>query len=112
MLKIIGVIFLVAAVMIVVFMPRQSSIDDLWHKDKSELKEAETFGTISRYDSQIAEVQRILKNAGFNPGPIDGIMGGRTKEAIRRFQKAKGLKPTGKIDSVTQLALEREKRYS
>ena len=40
---------------------------------------------------RIMMVQRALKNAGFNPGPIDGIIGSKTKSAMRRFQKARGL---------------------
>jgi peptidoglycan hydrolase-like protein with peptidoglycan-binding domain len=54
-------------------------------------------------------VQEILKDAGFEPGPVDGIMDGQTRSAIKAFQKAKSLKPTGKIDSTTLVALNREK---
>ncbi len=46
-------------------------------------------------------VQIALKNAGYNPGRIDGHMGKQTKEAIRAFQKANNLKETGKADKET-----------
>jgi hypothetical protein len=39
----------------------------------------------------IASVQKALKKAGFDPGPIDGIIGKLTMEAVRSFQKEKGL---------------------
>jgi len=39
----------------------------------------------------ITRIQRALKKAGFNPGPIDGVIGSQTKAAITAFQKAKGL---------------------
>ncbi len=39
----------------------------------------------------VMNVQRALADAGFNPGPIDGIMGPRTRAALHRFQKANGL---------------------
>ena len=39
----------------------------------------------------ILDVQRALKERGFNPGPIDGIYGPKTKAAVRKFQKANGL---------------------
>lgn len=42
-------------------------------------------------------VQAALKNAGFNPGKPDGKDGPKTLEAIRKFQKAMGLKPDGRI---------------
>ncbi len=39
----------------------------------------------------VLDVQKALKENGFNPGPIDGIYGPRTKAALRKFQKANGL---------------------
>ncbi len=39
----------------------------------------------------IKSVQKALKGAGFNPGPIDGIMGWRTKSALHKYQKTNGL---------------------
>jgi hypothetical protein len=40
-------------------------------------------------------MQQMLKDAGFNPGPIDGIFGPKTDAALRRFQKANGLQVDG-----------------
>lgn len=45
----------------------------------------------------VAEVQRMLKMAGFDPGEIDGKFGKRTRAAVREFQKANGLKVDGKV---------------
>jgi hypothetical protein len=39
----------------------------------------------------IASIQRALKAAGFDPGPIDGIIGKLTMSAVRAYQKDKGL---------------------
>lgn len=33
----------------------------------------------------VREVQRALTVAGYDPGPIDGIMGPRTKSAVRKY---------------------------
>lgn len=41
------------------------------------------------------QIQIALKNANFYQGSIDGKMGTKTKEAIRAFQKASGLKIDG-----------------
>lgn len=76
---------------------------------KVEGSEAQTIGTVSGYNPRVKEIQGILKNAGLDPGSGDGLMGARTRAAVKEFQKAKGLKPSGKIDSSTMLALNREK---
>ncbi len=44
---------------------------------------------------QAMRIQRALKKAGFNPGPVDGISGKKTRAAVRAFQKANGLKADG-----------------
>jgi hypothetical protein len=43
----------------------------------------------------IADIQRALANLGHRPGPIDGLMGRKTRDAIRQFQTARGLDPDG-----------------
>ena len=40
-------------------------------------------------------MQRALKRRGYDPGPIDGLMGRRTTTAIRKFQADHGLAVTG-----------------
>ena len=48
--------------------------------------------------SEIMTVQTRLKEIGFNPGPLDGLYGPRTESAIKAFQSAQGLPPTGRAD--------------
>ncbi len=40
------------------------------------------------------EIQLSLKRSGFDPGPIDGLLGRQTLNAVTAYQKKKGL-PTG-----------------
>ncbi len=56
-------------------------------------------------DWRVAQVQELLKDAGFNPGPIDGILGPRTKGALRRYQASQGLPATGILDEATRQVL-------
>ncbi|MDP3041664.1 MAG: peptidoglycan-binding protein [Candidatus Omnitrophota bacterium] len=84
-------------------------MNNLFHHDKQGELEGQIIGKVSVYNLRVEEIQKILKEAGFEPGPIDGVMGAQTRVAIRNFQKKEGLKSTGKIDSVTQLALNKEK---
>ncbi|WP_133249129.1 peptidoglycan-binding domain-containing protein [Abyssibacter profundi] len=39
----------------------------------------------------IQRLQQALQARGFNPGPIDGVIGQRTMEAVNAFQRANGL---------------------
>ena len=32
------------------------------------------------------EIQRRLRESGFDPGPVDGIFGSRTQSALRKFK--------------------------
>jgi peptidoglycan hydrolase-like protein with peptidoglycan-binding domain len=47
------------------------------------------------------EIQAALKNAGFDPGSFDGKIGPRTRQAIKDFQKSKGLVPDGVVGPKT-----------
>jgi peptidoglycan hydrolase-like protein with peptidoglycan-binding domain len=47
------------------------------------------------------EIQSALKNAGFDPGSFDGKIGPRTRQAIKDFQKSKGLVPLGVVGPKT-----------
>ena len=55
-------------------------------------------GATSDADSQqVREVQAHLSRLGYNPGPIDGIMGPKTRTAIEAFQRDRGLPVDGKV---------------
>ena len=43
----------------------------------------------------MTDLQRALKAAGFNPGPIDGSIGAQTMRAVDDYQRAKGLERGG-----------------
>lgn len=45
----------------------------------------------------VAEIQRALARLGFDPGPIDGIVGAKTRAAIKAYQAARDLEPSGFI---------------
>jgi len=47
------------------------------------------------------QIQTALKNAGYDPGSIDGRIGKSTRAAIKDFQKANGLSADGKVGKQT-----------
>ena len=51
-------------------------------------------------------VQAGLASLGYGPGPADGLFGARTREAIRRYQAAKGFETTGYLTSELSEALQ------
>lgn len=53
----------------------------------------------------VRRVEQQLRAAGFNPGPVDGVMDQQTRDAIRRFQRATGLAVTGELDPRTRSTL-------
>ncbi len=40
-------------------------------------------------------IQEELTALGYNPGPVDGLFGGKTRTAIQEFQKKQGTEPDG-----------------
>jgi len=50
-------------------------------------------------DEAVKGVQQVLKDCGFNPGPVDGIWGGSSVSAARQFVMAHGLTPSS-IDDI------------
>lgn len=63
----------------------------------AKLMALDNAGLVKKGKLDMAAVQRALQQAGFDPGPVDGREGHKTQAAIKAFQKARGLKPDGKI---------------
>lgn len=60
-----------------------------------------------QYDSDyITRIQLILKDKGYNPGPVDGKWGNKTESALRKYQSDTELSVTGKLDAQTKKSLE------
>jgi hypothetical protein len=55
-------------------------------------------------NAKVKAAQNALTKAGFKCSP-DGIMGKKTKAAIKKFQKKNGLKVNGKLDKATRAKL-------
>ena len=47
------------------------------------------------------ELQERLTALGYKPGPIDGKLGPRTRDALKRFQHDAGLIANGGLDAET-----------
>lgn len=63
--------------------------------------------TLNRTDNsamtqdEVKSLQSRLNELGFDPGPIDGIMGPHTESAIIAFKRSNGLKPRPYVGPIT-----------
>ncbi len=55
--------------------------------------------------NDVRAVQSMLKAAGFDPGPVDAVFGGKTLLAVLAFQEANGLSVDGLVGPKTLAAL-------
>jgi peptidoglycan hydrolase-like protein with peptidoglycan-binding domain len=53
----------------------------------------------------VKRLQRTVANLGYDPGPVDGIFGRQTEEALRQFQAANALVVDGIAGRETWAAL-------
>jgi peptidoglycan hydrolase-like protein with peptidoglycan-binding domain len=66
-------------------------------KSGTMMKSDKMRGAAGRMSStEVKSIQQALKDKGHDPGTIDGVMGPKTHAALREFQKAEGLQPTGR----------------
>ena len=84
---------------------RRDGLKIFRHPTKEDMKEEELIGSREVNDFRIAQIQLALKNFGYDSGVIDGNLGKNTRKALKEFQIAKGIFPTGKIDSRTYFEL-------
>jgi len=77
------------------------------HNWTTTFKEPAAFTTKK---AEIAGVQRLLADTGYNPGRIDGELGRKTRRAIASFKRSKGIKVGGLISEELITALAEQAR--
>jgi len=68
----------------------------------SDQRQADAMAQLTAYTTAL---QTQLKQAGYDPGPIDGIYGPQTVAAVDKLQADSGLPVTGFVDEATARAL-------
>jgi cell wall-associated NlpC family hydrolase len=71
------------------------------------ISQAATLLKVGSSGSSVQALQTDLKTLGYNPGPIDGIYGIKTKAAVTAFQQNAKLQADGIYGPLTQQALTR-----
>lgn len=83
--------------------PRASVFWNWQAQTSASLTERPTAPELSR--DMVAHTQRDLIRLGFDPGKPDGIIGPKTRRAIRLFQKTMGMKADGVLTAELQATL-------
>ena len=74
--------------------------------------DGQTVSSKTDVSKDVNQIQTLLSLLKFNPGPIDGILGKQTTNAIRAFQLDIGVPVTGKIDANLKSQLDKAYRKS
>jgi Putative peptidoglycan binding domain len=85
-------------------------MDRAWDKTRAKTREMTDKVTgddrdHGRASADVRSAQQALQDRGFDPGPIDGVMGPRTGAAVRDFQQKENLTVTGQLDAETRARL-------
>jgi len=84
----------------------KDKVGNAWDKTKEKTGEVKDKikekVTGKKGDDDVSKAQQALTDKGFNPGPIDGKMGPKTKAAITEFQTKEHLKVSGRLDKETK----------
>jgi len=82
---------------------------DLGYSNYCPKKPISTYPTtlLGANSDTIYAIQNALTELGYDPGPIDGKMGKKTRAAITQFQVNSGLSPDGRASSSLLLKLQK-----
>jgi peptidoglycan hydrolase-like protein with peptidoglycan-binding domain len=58
----------------------------------------------------VRQAQRVLRHLGYAPGPVDGILGRRTRRALTQYQRAQNIAVTARLDTETKVRLDIDER--
>lgn len=86
----------------------ESELGKIWQTQTGDRTAATRATTFSMVIYEPEEFQQLLAALGFYQGPIDGIHGPQTKQAIVQAQQALGLPITGRVDPQTRDRLREE----
>jgi len=64
-------------------------------EETAEVSQSDEYNLLTARDVQ--ETQELLSQLGFDPGPADGVLGKRTREALKEVQAWLGIEASGKL---------------
>jgi len=88
-----------------VIMALSRAVETLGREIARDLQGLAGQASLSGYD--LTAIQSALRSKGYNPGPADGVMGPRTRDAIRSYQSGRNVQVTGEPSRSLQMMLTR-----
>ncbi|MBI4432600.1 MAG: peptidoglycan-binding protein [Candidatus Omnitrophica bacterium] len=80
----------------------QAQLDSVNQSLGGDFLKGEKTSTLIRVSGvTVKGLQKALKKAGYDPGPVDGHIGRKTKKAVKAFQKGRGLRSDGVVGEKT-----------
>ena len=73
----------------------------LWGNSLEKARHSSKSPQSSTYSPSVAKTQKDLNLLGYDSGPVDGILGSKSKKAIREFQEDNNLRAHGNLDRPT-----------
>ncbi len=58
----------------------------------------------------VREAQQTLRALGYQPGPVDGVVGPKTKDALAKYQRSERIEVTRRLDPETMARLDIQER--
>jgi len=77
---------------------------------KPALAKPDALKQVAQRSALVADIQRALNRLGYDAGPVDGVMGSRTRSAIRAYQQDETLLATGQPSAALRERLSEEVR--
>jgi peptidoglycan hydrolase-like protein with peptidoglycan-binding domain len=94
--------------------PGEGTLKALYFFEASGRKQLPSSDRFERDANLVEQVQDILAKLGYSSGPINGRMDAKTREAIKRFETDRSLKPTGRVSErlLIEMVIERGRPFS
>jgi osmotically-inducible protein OsmY len=84
---------------------RKGEARDELRAERTRMGDGRTVWNGSARSAEVRAMQEALKERGYDPGAIDGVMGPRTASALREYQRTENLRVTGQMDAETVSSL-------
>jgi len=85
--------------------PKRSSKKATSSKSKKKTVVARRLAQQQPTPERYKEIQQALAQKGYFHGPVDGVWGADSTDALKRFQREQNLEEDGKIGSLSLIAL-------